>query len=133
MSRVYSVESAEVEKLIVIPELPPAILVKVCGTVPTTGWTDPQLSPWIYIVPPKDGILDLDFNARPPTGIVLQVFTTICLSTTLFIPDWVRGVRVHSSTNAIEAKLPGGKNPPEYRQLAPVLPWPWFVPNASRQ
>jgi hypothetical protein len=135
-SRIYSVENVRVEGLIVIPENPPAIAVSADGWVPTTGWSHPDLSPWVYIVPPKDGILDLDFVATPPTGLVLQVFSRIAVAKAFAVPRWVRGVRVHSSTNSIEALIDGAKPPTEadLKGEGMPLPWPfpWWVPHAQR-
>jgi hypothetical protein len=104
-SRIYSVEEVHVEALMVAPERPPAISVSARGLVPTSGWTHPELGPWMYIVPPADGILDLDFIATAPTGIVLQVFSKIGVSSAFPVPGWIVGVRVHSTTNRIEAML----------------------------
>ena len=135
-SRIYSVDKVQVEGLIVIRENPPAIAVSAEGWVPTTGWSHPDLTPWIYIVPPKDGILDLDFIATPPTGVVLQVVTKIGVAKAFSVPPWVRGVRVHSSTNKVEALIDGAKQPSEaeLKGEGMPLPWPfpWWVPNARR-
>src|SRR5712672_1966122 len=103
-SRIYSVEEARIEKLFIIPESLPAISVSAWGWVATSGWTHSDLAPWMYIVPPADGFLDLDFVASSPTGIVLQVFSKVSVAKTFLVPNWVRGIRVHSSQNAIDAK-----------------------------
>lgn len=68
--------------------------------MPTTGWRNPSLSEYVYIVPPKDGIIDFDFLAEPPTGIVLQVLTPI-VAEYVWRGDFqdVDGVRIHASTN----------------------------------
>ena len=134
--RIYSVENVRVEGLIVIPENPPAIAVFADGWVPTTGWSHPDLTPWVYIVPPKDGILDLDFVATPPTGIALPVLSRIAVAKAFPVPAWVRGVRVHSSTNKAEALIDGAKPPTEadLKGEGMPLPWPfpWWVPHARR-
>ncbi|MER8506351.1 MULTISPECIES: hypothetical protein [unclassified Mesorhizobium] len=127
-SRVYSVEDVHIESLIVIPENPPAIAVSAKGSVPTTGWTHPDLAPWIYITPPKDGILDLDFVATQPTGFVLQVFTTIGVVKAFPVPAWVIGVRIHSSTNKMEAKIEGASEPTKALMSGEGLPVPWPFP-----
>ncbi|MER9215868.1 hypothetical protein NKI54_28065 [Mesorhizobium sp. M0663] len=133
-SRVYSVDEVHVESLFV-PN-PPAIAVSAKGTVPTTGWTQPDLAPWSYIAPPKDGILDLDFVATQPTGLVLEVICPISVTKAFQIPAWVLGVRVHSSTNKVEAMIAGAKKPSE-AELAGEgmpLPWPfpWWAPRSKR-
>jgi hypothetical protein len=135
-SRIYSVEKVHVEALIGIPENPPIIAVSAEGWVPTSGWSHPDLTPWVYIVPPKDGILDLDFVATPPTGIVLQVLTKIGVARAFPVPAWVLGVRVHSSTNQIAAPI-AGVSPASEAVLAGEglpLPWPfpWWAPKARQ-
>jgi hypothetical protein len=127
-SRIYSVEEVRVEGLIGIPENPPAISVSAWGWVPTTGWSHPDLTPWIYVMPPADGILDLDFVATPPTGIVLQVFTRINVAKAIPVPAWVVGVRVHSSTNHREALIGGAAKPSQAALSGEGLPLPWPFP-----
>jgi len=132
-SRIYSIEQVKIENLIVIPEQPPAIAVSASGSVTTSGWSQPDLAPWMYITPPRDGILDLDFVATPPTGIVLQVISRISVVKTFAVPAWLKGVRVHSSQNQVEALLEGEMST---RGVTPMegwpLPWPfpWWSPNA---
>src|SRR5436305_4533531 len=109
ISRVYSVEEVHAEALLTIPENPLAISVSARGWVPTSGWSNPELGPWMYITPPPDGILDLDFVATAPTGIVLQVFTRIAVTQSFPVPSWVTGVRVHGATNEIESKITGAR------------------------
>lgn len=137
MSRVYSVDEVHVEGLMVIPDNPPAISVSARGWVPTSGWSHPDLAPWMYIVPPTDGILDLDFVASPPTGLALQVFTRIGVTKAFPVPAWVVGVRVHSSTNSVEDKI-GGAAAPSKEAIAGEgmpLPWPfpWWAPKSVRR
>lgn len=72
----------------------------------STGWTDPQLIPYIYIQPPPDGIYDFDFVAKPPSGISQPVLTDIRASHIVFpFPDDLKGVRVHASNNSVERRL----------------------------
>ena len=127
-SRVYSVEEVKVEGLITIPENPPAISISAKGWVATSGWTAPSLSPWMYIAPPKDGILDLDFVATAPTGIVLQVFTRIATIVAMPVPRWVIGVRVHTSTNRLEKLIEGATTPAAADLMGEGLPLPWPFP-----
>jgi hypothetical protein len=124
-----------VEILVGIPENLAAISVSAIGKVPTTGWTHPDLAPWMYITPPKDGILDLDFVASPPTGIVLQVLTRISITKAFPIPKWVLGVRVHTSTNHKVAMIGESKKSGENKTFADGMPspwpFPWWAPNAQ--
>jgi hypothetical protein len=133
-SRIYSVEQVKIENLIVIPEQPPAIVVSALGSVTASGWTQPDLAPWMYIAPPPDGILDLDFVASSPTGIALQVISKIGVAKTFAVPNPVKGVRVHSSQNKIEALLEGEMSTLGVRSMEGwPLPWPfpWWSPNAK--
>ena len=81
---------------------------RVCarGTVPTGGWTNPTLTPRVYVQAPPDGIWDFDFKAVPPTGIVPQVLTQVRGQ---FVWNGyykgLKGVRVHGANNAVVAKL----------------------------
>jgi hypothetical protein len=127
-SLIYEVLKVKADVIINIRPNPPAIIVAASGLVLTTGWTHPNLSPWAYIVPPADGILDLNFVARPPTGLSLQVICPIHVTTVLPVPRWVRGVRVHSSTNEIEALVDGAGKPSEADLAGDGMPLPWPFP-----
>jgi hypothetical protein len=133
-SRIYSVEQAKIETLIVLPEQPPVIAVSASGSVTTSGWRQPDLAPWMYIAPPIDGILDLDFMATAPTGIALQVISKISVTKTFAVPNWVKGIRVHSSQNQIEALLEGQMPTQSVKSMEgwPLpFPFPWWSPNAK--
>ena len=76
------------------------------GMVKTSGWSQPELIPYIYVIPPVDGIQDFDFIAEPPAEISLQVLTPIVAHYSMEdLPSWVRGVRVHTSSNTKEVLL----------------------------
>jgi hypothetical protein len=104
MALILSVESV-VTHLICGKEK--ALIILAIGTAPTPGWTKPELSPWVYITPPQDGIYDFSFIATPPSGIVTQVIVPI-VGVGVFpnLPSWVKGVRIHASTNSKEARIP---------------------------
>jgi hypothetical protein len=91
-------------KLTLLESYPPQLQILATGTVPTTGWTNPQLVPYTYIQAPPDGIYDFDFVAVPPTEVVAQVITPISVKY-----EWsaqcVKGVRIHASTNSQVALL----------------------------
>lgn len=84
---------------------PPILGVEANGRTNTSGWTDPVLSKHVYIVPPEDGIQGFDFVAVEPEGIVFQVLTPIAASYSDTCADWVKGVRIKSATNTIEALI----------------------------
>lgn len=54
---------------------PGRIIVIASGTVPTSGWTEPELVDTCGA--PADGNVHLDFVASKPAGIVLQVISPI--------------------------------------------------------
>lgn len=92
--------------LFVLKRQPPVLTIVAAGEVPTPGWTDAELVPFVYIQPPPDGIYDFDFEARPPQGIVTEVITPIKASELLSpIPSDLKGVRIHAQQNAIVAML----------------------------
>jgi hypothetical protein len=103
LKKIYEVKDVH---LFLLKSFPPQLLIQADGLVTSTGWTDPELIPYIYIQPPPDGIYDFDFVAKPPTGISQPVLTDIRASHVVFpIPDNLKGVRVHSSTNSVERLL----------------------------
>jgi hypothetical protein len=110
MQRVLSVDSVSAT---LMRTNPPSLFVRADGTVPTTGWTNPHLGAWFYIAPPEDRIQDFDFYADEPSGLVLTVLTPISASHLINRDpahywgndDALRGIRVHSKTNALEALL----------------------------
>jgi hypothetical protein len=103
MPRVMEVDNVKVMVLKVIGH--ELFAVHAEGKVPTTGWTNPALDAFIYIVPPADGIMDFDFVAKAPTGIVGDVVLPIYADTVLPMPKWLKGVRVHAKENSKEAKV----------------------------
>ncbi len=101
-------------QLAILKTNPPMLNITAHGTVPTGGWTDPELIPYVYVQAPPDGIYDFDFVAQKPDGIVAQVITPIVANHTLReVPENLKGVRVHASLNArvalLEQSLPGSK------------------------
>ena len=95
------------EIALAVPEsFPPKLRITASGTVPTGGWSNPKLDPYIYIQAPPDGIYDFDFVADPPGGVATQVISPI---EAVYIrenltPD-VRGVRIHALQNSKMAML----------------------------
>lgn len=96
VTRVLSVD------LTVYRSHPPYMEIKAVGEVPTLGFTDPQLIPWIYVQPPPDGIYDFDLIAKAPSGFVAQVISKIEACAFLPVPAGLKGVRVHAATNSME-------------------------------
>lgn len=82
---------------------PPQLHVAAMGKVSSSGWKGGVLAPRLYILPPEDGIQDLDFLATPPTGITLTVILPISADVSMEMVDWLKGVRVHAARNSMEA------------------------------
>ncbi len=93
-------------ELAILKSNPPQLSISAIGSVTTSGWTNGQLIPYVYVKPPEDGIYEFDFVADPPKDYALQVISPITASYIMEqIPDELKGVRVYSSTNNIEEKL----------------------------
>ncbi|NJR61810.1 MAG: hypothetical protein HC769_25070 [Cyanobacteria bacterium CRU_2_1] len=88
----------------ILESFPVQLQVTVLGTVPSTGWSNPQLIPYSYVQAPPDGIYDFDFVATPPREISAQVISPIRARTILF-QEGVKGIRVHASLNFKEFLL----------------------------
>lgn len=80
-------------------------IITATGKVPTTGWTQPHLQPYIYIQPPPDGIWDFVFLANPPSGPAGDVVLPISGITVWRGSSHLKGVRIHSATNSIVARI----------------------------
>ena len=113
---------------------PPSLSIRAEGKVNSTGWTEPELSEWIYITPPADGILDLDFTAKKPSGFVHWTVTKICADRVIKdinIPGYwgkgkpLKGVRVHAATNKIEHKFGKSAKSGKFVLCGDDVPWPW--------
>jgi hypothetical protein len=98
------------------------------GRVPTSGWSNGRLTPYVYISPPESGIWDFGFIATAPSGIALQVITNI--ESAIFAapkPPWCKGIRVHAATNEIESTTSHDALTPNRMTLfgGGDTPWPW--------
>lgn len=118
LERVLQVGSVS---LAVLESHPRQLLVSATGTASTPGWTAPQLRPRPFgDALPADGILELDFLADPPEGMVPQVLAPIQASYRWpdldRFADALRGVRVHARTNAVEEAYSEGPAGPVFQQ-----------------
>ncbi|SDD85973.1 hypothetical protein [Pedobacter soli] len=103
--KVLSVISSTLE---ILKDDPSTLVINAYGTVKTGGWSNGKLSPYVYIVPPADGIYEFDFVANKPVGIVTEVITPIH-SKPYFLakfPSDLKGVKIYASTNFIVETLP---------------------------
>jgi hypothetical protein len=82
---------------------PSMLFLKASGVVTTGGWKAPQLIPFVYLNPAKDGIYEFDFiaEAPAPTDEVTKITTKIeCNFKMENMPKDLKGVKVYSSSNS---------------------------------
>jgi hypothetical protein len=85
---------------------PPQVLVKVRGQTTSSGWTNPEFVPFVYVNPPKDGIYEFMLTADRPGGIVLPVLTDFNAELVWRNPPPdIRGVRIHAVENRKDDNL----------------------------
>ena len=91
----------------ILEKTPPTLVIKANGTVNSSGWLNAKLNPFIYVVPPIDGIYEFDFVANKPTGIVLEVITAIHSKPFFWdnFPSDLKGIKVYAETDDITVKL----------------------------
>lgn len=92
------------------------VLVIAKGMAPTSGWSNPRLSPYFYITPPEDGFWGFDLVADEPSGIVLQVQLPLTTSAVFSPPDWMKGIRIHAEGNSIDVTIDASA------KTAPAIP-----------
>lgn len=101
-SKVHSIQAAT---FFINKKNPPEISIHAKGEVPTTGWTNAQLIPFMYITPPNDGIQEFDFTANSPEGVVFEVFSPIVANYYFEKPNWMRGFKIYTSSNNSKVML----------------------------
>jgi len=93
-------------QLKILKSYPPQLSISAHGTVPTPGWSNAELVPFMYIDPPFDGIYDFTFMAIRPTDIEPQVLTSIEAGYVMNpLTNTLKGVRVHAKENNIVVML----------------------------
>jgi hypothetical protein len=80
------------------------LVVRVMALVPSLGWTEPELVPYSIIMPPRDGIYQLDFIASAPEDSP-SILSALDAELRMPLPKGLRGVRVHASTNSLVGVL----------------------------
>ena len=73
----------------------------------SSGWSDPQLMPYLYVRQPDDGVQDYSLVARRPQGVALTVLSPLKGEVTLETPAWMKGIRVHTDRNALQFLFDG--------------------------
>lgn len=86
---------------------PPTLSVTAKGSVSSGGWSNAQLTPFIYIIPPLDGIYEFDFVADEPTDISIQVISEIISQSFIWddFPANLKGVKIYDSSNFFIKKI----------------------------
>lgn len=102
---IYSVQS--IDQIVIHRTHPPTLHMSATGTVRSSGWSNGRLVPRVYVTPPADGIMEFDFVAIPPDGVVLWWMAPITAPISgEIVPTWARGFRLVAETNEIEHLLP---------------------------
>lgn len=97
---------AEITSVRVVKTSPNTVTVTVKAVAPTPGYSHFSLRPVTYIQAPPDGMYDLTAVGTPPGGIVAQVLTPVALTYAWqTYPGELKGVRVHATGGAVEARL----------------------------
>ena len=106
---IMSVASVDIS---LMKSLPPILVIMSTGFVSTSGWQNGRLEPRFYIDFPADGIQDFDFVADPPEGMTLMVISGIAANPIEWEnpPESLKGVRIHSQSNFVEAKIGSAKS-----------------------
>lgn len=79
--------------------------VRARASVPSLGWRDPELVPYVSVIAPRDGIYDVDFIAAAPDRGAASVIDVLVVESPMRLPPTVRGVRVHASANSMVGLL----------------------------
>jgi Dyp-type peroxidase family len=102
---------------------PPSLVISCNGHVNSGGWSHGKLVPFVYVMPPADGIYEFDFVANAPTGIVIQKITPITAEEFVWedFPAGLKGVKVYASQNNITEFIEAEKS--ERRSRKPTVPF----------
>lgn len=106
--KIYAVDDIDITLL---KSKPPSLYVAAIGRAIASGWNKSELSEYVYLTPPADGVQEFDFIAQRPApgSVVLPVLTPIRAEATLPKVDlpnfWgpgrpLLGVRVRAVSNA---------------------------------
>ena len=110
MSHTVKVMEVQNVELTIYKMLPPTLNIHADGVVPTLGYKNGRLVPYVYVQFPPDGIWDFDFVADAPDGPAGDV---LCPISADYIwhdyPKELKGVRIHATSNSIEKKFGGHK------------------------
>jgi hypothetical protein len=85
----------------ILKKYPPILSITCKGNVNSGGWLNGQLIPFVYFMPPLDGIYEFDFVADEPEGSSNQSISEISSESFLWdnFPNELKGVKVYASSN----------------------------------
>lgn len=115
MKKIYSVDKIS---LAYIKITPVRLQISADGMAPTTGWSNGQLIPYVYVMPPADGIWDFDFVGDPPEvgGDALSPISANYVW--MGNINALKGVRIHASSNKMEKMI--AQTEEAIRELQPI-------------
>lgn len=100
MQKIHSITNLEVSLL---KSNPPRLYIKARGLTSSSAWTNIELVPHIYVTPPADGIVEIDFMGLPPKGVRNPYLEKVIAPPLVSeIPEWLKGIRVITETNSME-------------------------------
>ncbi|PHS26500.1 MAG: hypothetical protein COA85_05905 [Robiginitomaculum sp.] len=108
LTKIYSVDQVDVT---ITRTTPQVMTINTLARVTSSGWTDAQLSQYVYLQPPTDGVQEFDIAARPPAPDVITMPVLSPISSYTQIPDidvenfWgkgiaIKGIRIFSASNS---------------------------------
>lgn len=94
--------------LAILKKSPPTLSITSKGEVPSGGWSNGQLIPFVYVVPPSDGIYEFDFVADEPEGASTSAISEITSEPFIWndFPSELKGVKIYASLNSKIDLLP---------------------------
>jgi hypothetical protein len=127
MTQVRIMEVDEVDVRVFTLDAHDLFAVHARGRVPTTGWTNISLAPYLMSasessLAPLDGLWDFDFVGTVPTGIVAFMVLPFSADIVLPRPTWLKGVRVYAKDNSKEALIGSSI---QGQNIGGPYPWPW--------
>lgn len=96
--RIQKIKSAMIE---IAKTHPPTLEIIASGIVPTSGYSNPKLDPYVYIHPPANGIWDFDFSVEQPNGPNPDVITEMIAKLDWSMPKDLKGIRIHGHNGEI--------------------------------
>lgn len=112
--KIYQVTDVTVSRQ---SEKPLTLIIHALGIASSTGWKDPNLDDK-GDPNPEDAVFEFNFDAKPPTGMSLQILTPVTATLVVTPKRSVDAVVVNARTNSITVHAS------EFLGGAPALPQP---------